>query len=622
MRGRVLLGAVTLVLLAPAAARAAMVTPNRLDDPTQMGNGSCATAGPCSLREAVNYAGAGGTVNLPTPAVGTVDTYALTQGYLHLPASVTITGPGARVAIIKQNTMNSNVIYADSASSVIAISGVMITGGAVSGSGGGILNSGTMTLTNVAVTGNTVSGQHVPDPSMMGPGFDFPGNGGGIWNSGTMTITASTISGDSATQGTSQIFGPSGGGIFNTSTLTIVNSTISGNSATGVGVGGGGGGGIDSSSGTLRLANATLSGNSASAGIPGGNLDGTGAGMTITDSIISGGGGTTGSENCSFGDSHMPASSYDIEDRNQCGFTGIGDQHNANPLLGALQNNGGPTQTMALPANSPAVDHGNPSGCPNPPGGTLTSDQRGQPRPGSAACDLGAFEGSFPPTVSPTISGSPAVGQTLTCSPGANSGVPATTTFQWLRDGASIAGSAAYTVTIADAGHALTCRVTATNLDGTATQTSPPVLVPAGVCACPAGGILSPFHGLTLLIRSLIMRNGIIAVSVSCPAAAVGFCDGSLTLSERVLGNRALGAAKPRRKRIRRVTLGSARFSIPSGKTATVKIHVKALKQAIIRAGTHGLKARLTMAARDRAGRAITNTAIVTIRTPPRRRHH
>ena len=57
-----------------------------------------------------------------------------------------------------------------------------------------------------------------------------------------------------------------------------------------------------------------------------------------------------------------------------------------NPQLGALANNGGPTQTMALQVGSPAINgvvYNAPNGCP-------TTDQRGYAR--SSACDIGAYE--------------------------------------------------------------------------------------------------------------------------------------------------------------------------------------------------------------------------------------
>ena len=61
-------------------------------------------------------------------------------------------------------------------------------------------------------------------------------------------------------------------------------------------------------------------------------------------------------------------------------------------VLGPLQNKGGPTSTHALLAGSPAIDTGNPSGCTDDTGVTLTTDQRGVVRPQRAACDIGAFE--------------------------------------------------------------------------------------------------------------------------------------------------------------------------------------------------------------------------------------
>ena len=70
----------------------------------------------------------------------------------------------------------------------------------------------------------------------------------------------------------------------------------------------------------------------------------------------------------------------------------------ANPRLGPLQNNGGPTQTHALLADSPAIDAGNPFGCPSSFGGFLGTDQRGRLRhvdgnnDSTARCDIGAVE--------------------------------------------------------------------------------------------------------------------------------------------------------------------------------------------------------------------------------------
>ena len=74
-----------------------------------------------------------------------------------------------------------------------------------------------------------------------------------------------------------------------------------------------------------------------------------------------------------------------LENTNTCGFNAAGDKANTDPQLGVLTNNGGTTQTHALPGASPAVNAG--GGCPPP-----ATDQRGVPRPQGAACDIGAYE--------------------------------------------------------------------------------------------------------------------------------------------------------------------------------------------------------------------------------------
>jgi hypothetical protein len=85
-------------------------------------------------------------------------------------------------------------------------------------------------------------------------------------------------------------------------------------------------------------------------------------------------------------------------------------------------------------------------------------------------------------TSPPTITGTPAVGQTLTCQPGTWTNSP-TFAFQWLRDGAPIAGAddQTYALVPADGGHAITCRVTATNAGGSASANSNTVNVPPAI---------------------------------------------------------------------------------------------------------------------------------------------
>jgi hypothetical protein len=66
-------------------------------------------------------------------------------------------------------------------------------------------------------------------------------------------------------------------------------------------------------------------------------------------------------------------------------------------LISPLANNGGDTPTRALLAGSEAINAANPSGCNDPEGNPLTTDQRGSPRVTDGRCDMGAYE--FNPTI-------------------------------------------------------------------------------------------------------------------------------------------------------------------------------------------------------------------------------
>lgn len=65
------------------------------------------------------------------------------------------------------------------------------------------------------------------------------------------------------------------------------------------------------------------------------------------------------------------------------------------PLLGPLQDNGGPTFTHALLAGSPAIDTGNPALLGSGGSACEATDQRGVARPQGSACDIGAYEATF-----------------------------------------------------------------------------------------------------------------------------------------------------------------------------------------------------------------------------------
>jgi len=62
------------------------------------------------------------------------------------------------------------------------------------------------------------------------------------------------------------------------------------------------------------------------------------------------------------------------------------DKINVDPKLGLLAHNGGPTETMAIAATSPALDAIPKAAC------AVAKDQRGVPRPQGPSCDIGAYE--------------------------------------------------------------------------------------------------------------------------------------------------------------------------------------------------------------------------------------
>lgn len=105
--------------------------------------------------------------------------------------------------------------------------------------------------------------------------------------------------------------------------------------------------------------------------------------LSVHESIVAGNAGPAGVSNCS---SRVTSRGYNLEDAADCDFTAAGDLRHTKAWLGALSDNGGPTQTMAVGAGSPAIAAGDPA-CP-----ASAVDQRGVSRPQGARCDIGAFE--------------------------------------------------------------------------------------------------------------------------------------------------------------------------------------------------------------------------------------
>jgi hypothetical protein len=193
--------------------------------------------------------------------------------------------------------------------------------------------------------------------------------GGGLFNNGgTVSITNSTFANNSAEDG---------GGLDNEGgTVSITNSTFANNSAFAAG-------GLFNR-GTVSITNSTFANNSAS-GLGGGLFNG--GTVNISTSILAHNSGG----NCIGGISDQ---GYNLSSDISCfTFTGIGSLQNTDPKLdpNGLQNNGGPTQTIALLSSSPAIDYIPAANCP-------ATDQRSMTRPddpSESKCDIGAYESNY-----------------------------------------------------------------------------------------------------------------------------------------------------------------------------------------------------------------------------------
>jgi hypothetical protein len=515
--------------------------------------------------------------------------YTLSNGTLVInPTSgtptIAITGPNPRlVTITAKNSSPAGSVISVSAATV-TISGVTITGGAVSGAnGGGVVNNATLTLNNDEITGNAVTAATLGSAA-----------GGGVYNNGaTLNVSNSTVTGNTAATGTGGT-GASGGGIANnTGVLNVSNSTITGNTASGAGLGSASGGGISQATGaTMVLASVTLNGNTASNALgnaTGGNLSL--AGTAQAKNTIISGGTANSAQNCT---ATFTSLGYNLEDKNQCGFTATGDQINTDPKLqplGASTSGNNFTDVETVAPTSPVIDHGNPAGCTNPTGAALTTDQVANTR--GTPCDIGAYETNLPPRVvtAPVISGTPQTGHVLTCGGATFSGLsPITVSFAWLRNGIAIAGATASTYTPAapDVGQALSCAVTASNVDGTASATSVAVSV-----ALPP---LPPFDGVTLLKTRFTLRNSQIILPVMCSRVAIFGCGGIVKVSVAGSASNATAAAKKKKRRRKPsvphpTTLGTATFKLNNSQTGTIPVLISHDGKLEIASRPHGRQA-------------------------------
>ena len=338
----------------PAPAATTWTVTSTADDPNDT----------TTLRGAINAAASGDTIDL-TSVTGTI---VLTNGQLFVAPNLTIKGPGASKLAISGN--NSSRVFDIGADAIVMISGLTIKSGSAD-TGGGIRNTGTLTLTSSTISGNSAtSGLRVgggiynfPGKTLTVTNSTLSGNsafaGGGIFidqYGGSVSVSNSTLSGNSATIG---------GGIYNWGgTLTVDNSVLSGNLAGTADILGSGAGiynvNLYSHVASTTVSNSTLSGNSIASGPTGGSQGGSAltnwSEMTVTSSTLSGNSGNSGSmwNNGTLLVTNSTFSGNDLVILNQTvmNFTSSTLSGNGNGILNGV--NGTVTLKNTILANNPA----------------------------------------------------------------------------------------------------------------------------------------------------------------------------------------------------------------------------------------------------------------------------
>lgn len=369
-----------------------------------------------------------------------------------------------------------------------------------SGLGGAIYNTGQLLISDSTFSDNVGSVSQ---------------EGGAIYNTSTSGVPGKvTIRRSSLIRNT----GGYGGAIANYGALTITESTLASNGSTFNG-GGGGGSILNGSGGQLLLVNVTLTGsttmpNNKGAAIYLNGSPVTGGRATLVNVTMADNAGVNGQVHIANvgvvdwkntivanGQCTKDASAVVNDNGGNLAFNAAGcPGTNADPLLGTLQDNGGPTHTRALPANSPARDQGLNAGCP-------AYDQRGVIRPQNATCDIGAVEYNATPiftAVSPNTicvdSGSATLtftGSNLIDGPSGTraklGGVALVTTFVTNTSLTAVLGAA----DLAAPPHTLTFTLETPTADGGVSTAS--LAVAIVVCNQPIGGLVASNDGPTVL---------------------------------------------------------------------------------------------------------------------------
>jgi hypothetical protein len=346
-----------------------------------------------------------------------------TEWNITVDRNLTIQGQGAAKTAV--DGAQSGIVFTVNSGVTTTFRNLTIRNGSTNQEGGGILNGGTLTVTTSSFSGNSAAagGGIENEGNLTVTNSTFSGNtagdGGAINNVGTVTISNSTFSDNGSITGgaiesvggtltvTTSAFsrnnGRQGGGILNNGTLTVTNSSFSGSQGSHEG------GGIDNVGGTLTVTNSTFADNIFCFVGCGISNHGT---LTVTNSTFAGNGASLGAAaifgpatvknsilagsvgaNCS---GAITDGGYNISDDATCGFSATGSRNSTNPILdpAGLQNNGGPTKTIALDSESPAIDAIPSTACTDQNSNPIHTDQRGalRPDPGEVVCDIGAYE--------------------------------------------------------------------------------------------------------------------------------------------------------------------------------------------------------------------------------------
>lgn len=330
-------------------------------------------------------------------------------------------GNGGGIAAVEGTLSILGTAVADNAAGMGGAGGsasVGGNGGAGGGPDGDLGGGGGQSTGGAGGTGGNAGGVETNvEPANIAQAT-ISGNRGGVGgNGGDSGAAGSPGTGNAAGASSGGSGGPGGAGAgitMNQGTLTITNATVTANAAADGGAGGaagpaltmrdggdggsgGSGGGLLAATGSLALTHLTLSSNAAGAGgavsgtapgTPGspgalGGLEAPAATVSMARSIAANNPG---------GCSSVIADQGDNVAYQSPGCPGLA----ADPLLGPLDDNGGPTLTRALGLASPALDH--------PSVGCATADQRGVTRPQGTGCDSGAFEAATPTAVTGGVS--------------------------------------------------------------------------------------------------------------------------------------------------------------------------------------------------------------------------